>query len=457
MLEKSADEAHTQGSTFPPRTKFTFESHPVRVTETTHAHPVGETRKHVGNADILLRAKEMGMKIWPLEKTQRILTTMFDTDDAIQHQSVNIHNNAGTANKADLSTLLKKERLTGPLDRDSAVAGMELVPFRGPYIYIHDMDEVTKPIMVREYQKVSHREDGEWPQFRSTTNGKCPFVEDLAGIKAELALERAKERQMLAKRERESQSVPRTRAATAAEATGTAERKVGNQGRPLTESQGNLNRIIKPEESLTNGLFEIPKMVPAKRGSPGKTLKGMPTPFGRPCLYTGGEPVASGVQPSNITSAIRSQMVSSTAAAPGAKAGTSKEVHELKRKVLEKNAGPSISGICQPRVTDFTNGTRSISALAAAHKKVREQIGHIDEEGQPEDEDMNSKVLENGRKSSTARLRKIEKRSPKPGYCENCQEKFEDFEQVRKPTTLSSGRMLICHSTPLLASTASLP
>jgi len=45
--------------------------------------------------------------------------------------------------------------------------------------------------------------------------------------------------------------------------------------------------------------------------------------------------------------------------------------------------------------------------------------------------------VENGRKPSTGRNRKIEKRSPKPGYCENCLEKFEDFEHVRKHATLS--------------------
>lgn len=439
VLEKSADDPHIQGLTFPPRSKFTFESHPVRAAETTHAHPIAEARKHVGNADILLRAKEMGIKIWALEKTQRILATMFDTDDSIQYYDLNTRGNAVTANKADLSTLLQKERITGPSDRDSAVAAMEIVPFRGPYIYIHDMDEVTKPIMVREYQKVSHREDGEWPQFRSTTNGKCPFVEDLAGIKAELAQERAKERQMLAKRERESQSAPRTRTTTTAEATGIQERKLGNPDRLLTQRQENPNKVSRPEENLTNGLFEIPKMGPAKRGSPGKLLKGMPTAFSRPNTYAGGEPIASGVQPSNITSAIRSQMISSTAAAPGAKAGTSKEVHELKRKVLEKNAGPSISGISQSRVNEIAgmaNGTRSTSAVGAPKRRVQEKMGHIDEECQPAEGETNSKVLENGRKSSAARNRKIEKRCPKPGYCENCQEKFEDFEHVRKPATL---------------------
>ena len=377
----------------------------------------------------------MGMKIWALEKLQRILTTMFDTDDSIRYNDLTVRGNAVATNKADLSTLLQKERLTGPSDRDSAVAAMEIIPFRGPFIYVHDMEEVTKPIMFREYPRVSNREDGEWPQFRSTTNGKCPFVEDLVGIKNELAQERAKERQMLAKREREAQSVPRTRATTTAEPTGTQERKLENDDRLLSNGQGHLKRISKPEENARNGLFEIPSMVPVKRGSPGKASKGMPSTFSRPHLYAGGEPIASGVQPSNITSAIRSQMVSSTAAAPGAKAGTSKEVHELKRKVLEKNAGPSINNYSRSRVTQLAggaNGTRSIQALRAANGEAQGKMGNIDEEGAPSEEETKSRAPGNARKSSASRTNKVEKRIPKPGYCENCQEKFDDFEHVRK-------------------------
>src|SRR5437763_16551427 len=53
----------------------------------------------------------------------------------------------------------------------------------------------------------------------------------------------------------------------------------------------------------------------------------------------GYEPLASGIQQSNVTSAIRSQLVSSNARVPGHRAGISKDMHSLKRKVLDKASG----------------------------------------------------------------------------------------------------------------------
>ena len=451
---------NTQGIAFPSKSKFTFEP-PVGRRFEAHGHPIVEPRRHGGNVDILSRAKEMGMKLWALEKLQRILTTMFDTDTGLHQPGLDTRSNVVITNKVDLSALLQNERLTGPSDRDPAVGTTEHIPFRGPYIYVHDMDEKTKPIMVREYPKVSHREDGEWPQFRSTGNGKCPFVEDLSCSKHEMAKERARERQILAKRERrekESQDAARTRAAVTADATEPQPHKQERAGRPLSESQLQIIKTSKPEESAANGLFEPPRIIPAKRGSPGKALKGFAAVFRRPSLFA--EPVASGVQPSNITSAIRSQMISSTAAAPGAKAGTSKEVHELKRKVLEKNTGPSINGLSQPsRMADATagiSGTRNIPTVQAAKRKAQEKkLGYIEEDVTPSEDETNARTLDQARRSTAARSKKLEKRAPKPGYCENCQEKFEDFDYVSNNGLRPWYCLLMFGSTLVRASIAS--
>jgi len=433
----------TEVSSFPLKSKFTFEA-PVARKSHAHGHPNGETRKQYGgNVDILSRAREMGMKIWALEKLQRMMTTMFDTDTTIQQHGLHTRSNAVIntgANKADLSQLLHNERVNGPSDRDTTVATRELIPFKGPYIYIHDMDEKTRPIMVREYPKVSHREDGAWPQFRSSSNGRCPFVEDVLYTKRDLDRERARERQFLAEMEKRSQAAPRTRAAATMEATQIQPHKQTSQTRPLSESQGNTKRVGRPEEAAAGEPFEIPKQIPTKRGSPEKAVRNLPTAFTRQRLYLGGEPVASGVQPSNITSAIRSQMISSTAAAPGAKAGTSKEVHELKRKVLEKNSGPTINGIPHSsRMMDLAgaaNGARSIPIARAAKRKAQEKLGYIHEDFTPSEEEENARMLENARRPIAARRKKLEKNDAKPGYCENCQEKFDDFDYVRRNSVL---------------------
>ena len=149
----------------------------------------------------------------------------------------------------------------------------------------------------------------------------------------------------------------------------------------------------------------------------------------------GGEPVASGVQPSNITSAIRSQAISSTAAAPGAKAGTSKEVHGLQRKVLEKNSGSaSLGQASSHRMTDFHTVVKEDPTGKAAKRKIKEKLDLIEE-------DPAQKVVDEIRQAKTAcntksvekpvEKKKAEKRDGKLGYCENCMETFGDFNEVR--------------------------
>jgi len=126
------------------------------------------------------------MRIWAVEKLQRMMSTMFETDAEAQliynHSIRNntVHGSISTIpraiREADLSQLLRNERLNGPSDRDPTVLTKEIIPFKGLFIYVYDMDEKQRPIMVREYAKVKHREDGDWPQFRSVTDGRCPFV-----------------------------------------------------------------------------------------------------------------------------------------------------------------------------------------------------------------------------------------------------------------------------------------
>jgi regulatory subunit for Cdc7p protein kinase len=144
----------------------------------------------------------------------------------------------------------------------------------------------------------------------------------------------------------------------------------------------------------------------------------------------GGEPVASGVQPSNITSAIRSQMISSTAAAPGAKAGTSKEVHGLQRKVLERNSGSAPFGqTSSHRMTDFHTVVKEDPTGRGTKQKnkakldlIVEDVSHVEAE--------EARRAETSRKAKPVEKKKAEKANGKLGYCENCMETFADFNEV---------------------------
>ena len=129
----------------------------------------------------------MGMKIWPAEKLQKMLNTLLE--DTPGHETVPRVSKATRATN-DLVQVLRNERLAAAAEKEQAGIPRELLAFRGPFIYVHDMDERVRPIMVREYQKVARRQDGDWPQFRSASMGKCPFVED-PQMRKELDRERA--------------------------------------------------------------------------------------------------------------------------------------------------------------------------------------------------------------------------------------------------------------------------
>ena len=375
----------------------------------------------------------MGMKIWAAEKLQRILAHMFD--DGASHG----HNTRGNitpmttsrVREEDLSQVLRNEKHNGLADRDLSAFTKDLVPFKGPFIYIHDMDGKTRPTMVREYPKVARRQDGAWPQFRSATVGKCPFVEDNMS-KKELEREREKERAMALQLEREAQQAPRTRSVTTVETVQMDPPRRKSPRKALREvsnvSNGpNVNFATAP----LGKPIDPPKIERHTTFSP--AVEAPSVGFIRPThMHFAREPAASGMQQSNLTSAIRSNMISSTAAAPGAKAGTSKEVHELKRKVLERSNTGSLSVGSMPsshRMTDLAGHLKNARAPApqrAAKSKAQEKLGGIQEEDDPSEEELAAE-----RAANAPSRKRTTKKDPKPGYCENCRDKYDDFDEVR--------------------------
>jgi regulatory subunit for Cdc7p protein kinase len=351
------------------------------------------------------------MKIWAVDKLQRMVDTMFNKETGEDASSYPTRQAVAAQQKgrpADLQRLLQNEKM----DRDHVMASQDMIPLRGYYVYVHDMDELTRPVMIREYQKVE-KEKGKWPQFRASGNGKCPFVEDPHFGR------RQQEEQEARRIARQAVPAPRTRAASAIEASNALMENNNLARRPSAPAVA-----VKQEEEDAKPL-DPPKGLPLKRCN---TADGAPPMFGSAQAsiramprFIAGEPVASGLHQSNITSAIRSQMISSTAAAP--RAGNSKEVNQLKRKVLEKNSVPSAN--TNSGHSSVTNDVRTAlnqensQPMRAAKRKAQESLGHIhgdDEERQ-------------ARKAAALRRRKTVEKELKPGYCENCREKFNDFDE----------------------------
>lgn len=386
-----------------------------------HASLKNENRRDQATMDVLLRARQMGMKIWALEKLQRMITTI--NDDGLGGQANGAAETKTTAGNPgtrpgdrELSRLLRQELLNGPSDRDP-LSSMEMIMFKGPFIYIHDMNEKTKPVMVREYSRVARRQDGTWPQFRSAPLGKCPFIDEPPSRKEY-------DRQRLKQAQREKK-----KAAAAAEQS-RSKTSYGAADRNIDAKVGiDQAKAMAAHDTAASKQVDVPTKIIAGEQHERKSSESfIPPHFPRTGpFYTGREPAASGMQPSNVTSAIRSQMVSSTAGVPGAKAGLSKEVHGLKRKVLEKGTGG---------ITTHSMAAPQRPNGLAMHPKT--QDSHDGTQSAPEarrpNEDRYQKSEVAGtkrrREDSEAEPKKPERRrDPKPGYCENCRDKFDDFEE----------------------------
>ncbi|KAL9604696.1 MAG: hypothetical protein Q9219_000416 [cf. Caloplaca sp. 3 TL-2023] len=435
LLDRNV-ETQRQGQDVPLKAKFDFDT---AIGRKVHASNVreAEPKRSAGTVDILLRAKDMGIKIWTLEKLERIAKTMLDS--RADEPSLRGPGGRGVALNAplptksrqepDLSHLLRKEQLNGPSDAASTTSG--IIQFKGPHIYVRCMDEKTKPILVKEFPRVARREDGEWPQFRGNSVGKCPFIVEQSTVRQDtepsnIELEEAQAREIAERRQTLRARIVTTAVKNVPRPSETAQVK----RQPLAESRAAGNAPLPSKLSATGQEnFKLPPDVQEKPQNLMKEPSKIP-PAAR-LRFFNGEPAASGMQPSNITSAIRSQMISSTAAQPGAKAGTSKEVHGLKRKVLERTGGPGIQPTCivQKGVDPLgaARAERHIPMARQTRRQAQERLIHIDEEStQSEDDECAWRTEEVQQKRIVAMP--APKRDPKPGYCENCREKYDDFD-----------------------------
>lgn len=366
------------------------------------------------HTDILVRAQEMNKKIWHCTKLARVFEVMFNEDPRCS----NVANHKGTE-ESNLAQMLNKERATGPSDRDPTVATRELAAFKGPYVYIYDLEEKHKPIMIREYTKVADKKDGDWPQFRSTSNGRCPFVEEEdSHERKRLAEKQARDKQRQDRREKALEdsapvlkppTIPAAKAMTGKR--GLAEMEDGHNSRTGSARVSEIFDLKKAANPPTLD-FARPQNAFTSRA--------------RSARLFAGEPVASGMQPSNVTSAIRSQRISSATGVLGAKAGTSKELHGLQRKVLQKSntasANPNSQDLSSRRLADMSLDTNAYQRSVS--------LGHTSRKASQVDEEEAREHKRTMSVPMAAPQPKPKKRDLKPGYCENCQDKFNDFEEV---------------------------
>jgi regulatory subunit for Cdc7p protein kinase len=386
---------------------FEFRNVPTRSQQLNDASkPVKGTR----NNDVLHKALGMGKKIWSLDKFQTMVSVLLETEaqQATFSKGTGSRAHAGAmkgAHESNLLQLLHHERINGPSDRDPTASLRELNYFKGPYIYVWDMDEKQKPIMVREYAKVANKADGEWPQFRSVGNGRCPFVEEVEIPEKEYRKARAPA-PATAKREDPVPILKPPEVPVPKPLTGKRSLAEMEDGQSRVRS-ATPTEFLNPAKAALSKLKDTrPQNAFTSRAEGGRLFHG--------------EPVASGLQATNVTSAIRSQMISSTAGVTGVRAGTSKEIHGLQRKVLQK-AGPTSQEASSRRFAEMTMDPTSSRSINVPRQNSKA----------PGQEDDGSKADGREKRSQSQSLKS--KKDLKPGYCENCQDKFRDFDEVSCP------------------------
>ncbi|OAP58268.1 hypothetical protein AYL99_07358 [Fonsecaea erecta] len=388
------------------------------------------TRNAVNPMDILVRGKDMGMKIYSIDKLQRVLNSVLeDAGNHGHHTRASAHTTR--QQHEDLGEVLRNEKLGVASERE--LPSMSLVAFKGPFIYVHDMDEKYRPTLVREYPKVARRADGEWPQFRSASVGKCPFIEDPA-MKKDIEQEQrkaqklAQQQEQQRQQERREQHVPRTRSHVNVTTAAHESPRRASPRKVLQTVTNGANAPVDPHKEKQSKNHSV--VIERQPSFPPMPKRGEFEFIHPSQLHVAREPAASGIQRSNLTSAIQSQMISSTAAT-GVKAGTSKEVHhQLQRQVLERTHTGSLSVGSIPsshRMNDLAGvlkNARGPAPQRAAKSKAQEKLGGIQEEADSHADDLAAE-----RATHTSRKKKAVKKDPKPGYCENCRDKYDDFDE----------------------------
>ncbi|KAJ1030288.1 hypothetical protein NDA16_001198 [Ustilago loliicola] len=126
----------------------------------------------ISSNDILVKAQNFGAKVWRLQKLQNVLVRLMRLSP----------NDLGApTTRQDLSQMLEKEKVYGTTERDPATARSSFHYFDKStfYVLVEDATLEYRPIMCTEFQYT--REDRKqcipppWPVVYGQAPGRCPF------------------------------------------------------------------------------------------------------------------------------------------------------------------------------------------------------------------------------------------------------------------------------------------
>lgn len=289
--------------------------------------------------DIIHRAKVLGMRVWTVEKLIKFLTALLGRSpmEALDN-----------ARSTKLAKMLERESVVGLSERDPSVRRDDYYYFKGPYVLVWDPSHHNRTIVHREWGRWHHEAEEDWPKLQSTVAGACPFAPAKAqsGVKRTKQVKCRETRRRVSVQESGSRLKPRNRESTSRQEPDN-EQPTEHEGlsqktnpAPKQGGGGSDERSSSKEDVTSLPVKPLATMsancVNARANNNSQSNK--PDMVGD---FHGRffEIAASGIQRGSTTSAVKSTTTQSGEIGNGlglAQTFSSREVANLQRKVLER-------------------------------------------------------------------------------------------------------------------------
>ncbi|SCZ89613.1 BZ3500_MvSof-1268-A1-R1_Chr9g10485 [Microbotryum saponariae] len=374
---------------------------------TTYALPNGQKLRPFGEGldknpfidsqDILCKAVDFKLKIWHLDKIHLILTRI-NSHSPSKNSAETTRPAAGTQGLS-LPSLLRDEQLYGTRERDPFVPRSDMYYF-GPksvYLLVEDSTGEHRPIVTKEYERPRRHEDPAWPVLWGGVEGRGGFYH----FEGEIKYERRKPPAPKLDPSTTSRNGKSLKAIQAMGATGghavAANRAVGVAG-GNAGSAPNLRRSLSLQ-AMTRG---------GKTGLVGADSRG-----------------ASGTskEPEYLAASGNSQIITSTTAT-STRSGA--PVGRLGHGVVDKR----LAVLSQRTVTSLGGNSTSGARPAPAEFSATGSSRHLAIPGAALGGNLQGKLKRSASVDAglNARMPPPRDEPKKPGYCENCRMKYEDFK-----------------------------
>ena len=353
---------------------------------------------------LVQKAQSFNMKIWSATKLHNVL-------DRCEAPRVSASGSLPTAaqraaKENNLAQLLKTERLHGTSERDPSQKRHDFTYFSKDsyFVLVEDIKQELATVAVAEYpiqRTRDGKEKGAWPILYCHPNARGPFIE------YDEREERRRQKQEKAEHDRREERARRKARLLQHERKRRAH-EVRMQQHELrrTASMNNLQRRATYPDTSAEGLVDLDADFPEESHTEQVHASGY--------LASAAYMAASG-NSVNITSTT----------------GTSTAGGLLRSLTLP----PALKDKLAQQIT---MNRRASAAAVPTDRDNKENIM-----GPPMTIPDRAKFLRKSKSTNTLKLPKRDEAS-KPGYCECCRQKFEDFREVRAHSLLPSPSKVSC-------------